>query len=259
MSRTTISLSFWRSTLVWGFLALFALLAWELIGHTTTGRLLISRPTLLIEYAANHRDQIVRSAAYTAAEATLGLGIAICFSLTFGLICIYAPRVARTAHPILVGSQTIPFICLAPLVILSFGPGVSGKVFLSFLMCFFPLVTNIVAGVRRVPRAHLELLTMMNAPRTFVIRNVYLVFGLPFMFAGLRVAAPFCVVGAIVAEFNGAEWGLGKDMFIAAKRLEPELMMLGLTCAILLSAALYGFILIIESTSGIWYREGKTQ
>jgi NitT/TauT family transport system permease protein len=255
----TISSSFSRGVFVWGVVGLLALFAWEVIGHTTTGRLLVSRPALLVEYAGNNGDQILRSAAYTAAEATLGLGIAIIFSLAFGLICIYAPRVASTAHPILVGSQTIPFICIAPLVILSFGPGVSGKVFLSFLMCFFPLVTNIVTGVRRVPRAHLELLTMMNAPRSFVIRNVYLVFGLPFIFAGLRVAAPFCVVGAIVAEFNGAEWGLGKDMFIAAKRLEPELMMLGLTCAILLSAALYGFVLIIESTSGIWYREGKTQ
>jgi NitT/TauT family transport system permease protein len=255
---TTLS-SFSRTASTWVFLGFFALLGWEVIGHTTVGRLLVSRPTLLLEYTANHGEDIVRSASYTAAEATLGLAIAILFSLTFGLICIFAPRVGATTHPILVGSQTIPFICLAPLVILSFGPGVSGKVFLSFLMCFFPLVTNIVAGVRRVPRAHLELLTMMNAPRPFVIRNVYLVFGLPFIFAGLRVAAPFSVVGAIVAEFNGAEWGLGKDMFIAAKRLEPEVMMLGLTCAIALSAALYALILLVESALGVWYREGKTQ
>jgi NitT/TauT family transport system permease protein len=235
-----------------------ALVIWETIGYTIMGRLLFSRPTLLCEYASTHWMQLTRSASYTAAEATLGLGIAVVFTILFGLICVYAPRFASMIYPFLVGSQIIPFICLAPLVILAFGQGITGKVFLSFLMCFFPLVANVVAGIKRAPTAHLEMLTMMNASRAFIIRHVYLIFGLPFAFAGLRVAAPFSVVGAIVAEFNGAEWGLGKDMFIAAKRLEPELMMLGLLSAILLSATLYGIILLIENSIGRWYRERNT-
>ncbi|MDL2355538.1 MAG: ABC transporter permease [Pseudomonadota bacterium] len=230
------------------------LVLWQLAGSTTTGSLLVSTPSGMLAYALTHAADIVRSTAYTGLEASVGMLAATLFSLCFGLCAAHWPRVASAIYPWLLGSQVIPFVCLAPMVILVFGPGVSGKIVLSALMAFFPIVTSILTGMREVPQSALELMTMLKASKHMVIRHVFLPYGLPYFFAGLRVAAPFSVIGAIVAEFNGATWGIGKDIFIAAKRLEPELMMFGIICGAGLSALLYGIAVGTERRLGPWYQ-----
>jgi NitT/TauT family transport system permease protein len=130
-----------------------------------------------------------------------------------------------------------------------------GKIFLSGLMAFFPVLTNLVSGIQSIPRSQLELMEMMKARRLMIVRHVVIPFCTPHFFAGQRVAAPFCVIGAIVAEFNGADSGVGRDIFIAAKRLEPEIMMAGILAGSLLSAVIYGAVVLIEHRIGRWYWE----
>lgn len=244
--------------LAWLVSTVVVVALWQMLGTTTAGRLLISQPTLMVTYAQWHADEIVHSALVTAYEASFGLVCAVLFSLGFGICTVYAPRLARLAYPWLLASQVIPFVCLAPLIILVFGPGVGGKVVLSGLMAFFPVAIGVLTGMRQVPRPPLELMRMMAARRSMIVRHVFIPYGLPHFFAGLRTAAPFSVVGAIVAEFNGAEWGIGKDIFIAAKRLEPELMMFGILTGAGLSALLYGVVILGEVQMGDWYR-GKDE
>lgn len=240
--------------LVWMVTAICVIALWQICGSTTMGKLLISQPTLVMTYVSVHADSVLRSVLVTAYESTLGLTCAVMFSTLFGLLSVYAPRVARVAYPWLVVSQVIPFVCLAPLIILLFGPGVNGKIVLSTLMAFFPVAIGVLAGMREVPQVSLDLMRMMAARRSMIIRHVLIPYGLPHFFAGLHTAAPFAVVGAIVAEFNGAEWGVGKDIFIAAKRLEPELMMSGILTGAGLSALLYGLVILAESQLADWYR-----
>jgi NitT/TauT family transport system permease protein len=243
-------------TWTWIAMLLAVMVLWQLAGATSKGRWLISQPSLILRYAQLHASEILRSAMYTAVESFLGMLGATLFSLGFGLGAVYLPRLANIFYPWLLASQVVPFVCLAPLVILMFGPGPSGKIFLSALMSFFPIVTNVLTGMREVPSPPLELMRMMKAKKQMVIRHVFVPHGLPYFFAGLRVAAPFAVIGAIVAEFNGAEWGVGKDIFIAAKRLEPELMMLGILSGTLLSALLYSIAVFSEKGIGDWYQKG---
>lgn len=231
-----------------------ALVVWETLGSGSTGRLLISRPSLVAEYAHGHALELARAFAYTAVEASLGMLAAILFSLLFALAAVFVPRITALVYPGLVASQVIPFVCLAPLVILVFGPGPGGKIFLSALMSFFPVITNLLAGMKAVPRPALELMRMMDATRMMTIRHVYVPYALGYYFAGIRVAAPLSVIGAIVAEFNGAAHGIGKDIFISAKRLEPELMMIGIISGSVLSALLFLTTVAGESALGDWYR-----
>ncbi len=232
------------------------ILAWEFASRSSvTFRLLLSSPTLMLAHIGTDPSAVFLAFAYTGGEAVLGLIIAIAVGIAFGGLLLYWPRLARITYPWFVGSQIIPFVCLAPLVILVFGVGQSGKIFLSALMAFFPILANIVAGIRSVPRAPLELMKMMNAPRYMVARHVVIPFSLTHFFAGLRVAAPFSVIGAIVAEFNGADVGIGKDIFIAAKRLEPEVMMVGILSGAVLSAVIYVVVLGCEKSLGAWYWE----
>lgn len=229
---------------------------WHIIGSTITGKLLISQPLLVIQYSYLHSNEIFESVTVTALESYLGMIIAILFSLVFGFFAVYIPRVTNFAYSFLLASQVIPFVCLAPLIILIFGFGISGKIVLSALMSFFPIVTNILTAMRQVPPPPLELMMIMKASKQLTIRHVFIPYSLPYFFSGLKVASPLAVIGAIVAEFNGAEHGIGKDIFIAAKRLEPELMMFGLIAAAMLSAILFLIVALIENNLGDWYKKG---
>ena len=146
-------------------------------------------------------------------------------------------------------------VCLAPMIILVFGPGPSGKVFLSALVAFFPILTNIIAGIRSVPSASQEMMRIMGATKAQAIRHVVIPHCADHFFAGMRIAAPLSVIGAIIAEFNGADVGIGKDIFISAKRLEPELMMSGIAAGAILSGVIYGGVQLLERRLGSWYWE----
>jgi NitT/TauT family transport system permease protein len=237
-------------------IAALIVVAWELASRSSvTFRLLISSPSLMVTHIRDYPKQVFWSFIYTGWEAAIGLILATSIGIGFAVLLLYWPRLARITYPWFVGSQIVPFVCLAPLVILLFGVGPSGKIFLSALMAFFPILANLVAGIKSIPRAPLELMKMMNAPRHSVARHVVVPFSLSHFFAGLRVAAPFSVIGAIVAEFNGADFGIGKDIFIAAKRLEPEVMMVGILSGAVLSALIYLIVLSFERSLGSWYWE----
>jgi NitT/TauT family transport system permease protein len=232
------------------------IVAWEMAARSSLSiRLLLSGPTLILTHVSAHASEVLWSFAYTGLEASLGLILATTISMGFGVLFLYLPRLARITYPWLLGSQIIPFVCLAPLIILIFGGGPNGKIFLSALMAFFPILANLVAGIKSIPRPPLELMRMMNASRGMIARHVAVPFSLNHFFAGLRVAAPFSVIGAIVAEFNGADVGIGKDIFIAAKRLEPEVMMVGIISGAVLSALIYLVVLGFERRIGPWYWE----
>jgi NitT/TauT family transport system permease protein len=242
--------------IVGGSIITAILLAWELSADSSvTVRLLLSSPLRACAYVAQHLTEAGQSFLYTGLESVFGLVAATIFALVFGTVCIYYPRIGSISFPLLVASQVIPLVCLAPMIILIFGPGPSGKIFLSALIAFFPILTNIIAGIRSVPSASQEMMCIMAAPKAQVIRHVVIPHCTEHFFAGLRIAAPLSVIGAIVAEFNGADIGIGKDIFIAAKRLEPELLMSGIIAGTILSGLIYGAVLLLERRLGSWYWE----
>lgn len=244
------------STYLGVFVVVLAMITWELLGRSHTSfRLLASSPSLMLAHIAGHPSDVLLSLTSTGIEAALGLILAISIGISFAAVFLYLPRLAQLTYPWFVASQIIPFVCLAPLIILVFGAGPEGKIFLSALMAFFPVLTNLVAGIKAIPRPPMELMQLMKAPRRMVVRHVVVPFSLGYFFAGLRVAAPFSVIGAIVAEFNGADRGIGKDIFISAKRLEPEVMMVGILSGAALSAIIYLIVLCFERSIGEWYWE----
>src|ERR1017187_4054241 len=244
-------------TIVVGFsIIMVTLLTWELTADSSvTVRLLLSSPLRTCAYIFRHFSDASHAFFYTGLESALGLAIATLFALCFGVVCIYYPRAGSISFPLLVASQVIPLVCLAPMIILVFGPGPSGKVFLSALIAFFPILTNVISGIRSVPSASQEMMRIMAAPKAQVIRHVVIPHCAEHFFAGLRIAAPLSVIGAIVAEFNGADIGIGKDIFISAKRLEPELMMSGILAGAILSGLIYGVVLLLGRRLGPWYWE----
>jgi NitT/TauT family transport system permease protein len=234
-------------------LAVLLLLAWQYAAENNTVRVLLSSPSLIFAYFIENIDNLWEATYITFYESIAGLLIATLFSFGTMIVCFYFPKLMEFVLPLLVVSQVVPLITLAPLFIILFGVGLTAKIFMAALLCFFPIFVNFANGVKLIPKNINELLYIYNANTTQKIRHVYFALALPNIMTGLKIAATLAVIGAIVAEFNGAEIGLGKNLFLAAKRLESELMMCCLFLSTLLGGIMYGLIVLVERRLGRWY------
>ncbi len=218
------------------------LFVWQFFGSTNqTARLLLSSPSLVFYYFEDNLSDIWDATVITFIEAFLGLLTAIVFSFGMMIFSFYKPKLMDYILPIMITSQVVPLIVLAPFFIILLGIGISSKIAMAAIMCFFPIFVNFANGYNSINKNIHELMYTYNASTSFKIWNVYFPLSANSIIAGLKVSATLAVIGAIVAEFTGAEVGLGKNLFLSAVRLEPEMMM-----ASLLISSLIGFVFFIS-------------
>lgn len=229
------------------------MVTWENAAKSSDFRLLLSSPSLIVSYFVDNISALFSATYATLYESIMGLLLAVAVSFGIMIICFYIPKLMEFVLPIMITSQVIPLITLAPLFILIFGIGYMSKIMMAALICFFPIFINFANGARLISKNIHELMYIYNASKTQMIFRVYFPLSMPQIMSGLKVAATLAVIGAIVAEFNGTEIGLGKNLFLAAKRLEPELMMSSLLLSALLGGLLYLSIYLIEFIFGKWY------
>jgi NitT/TauT family transport system permease protein len=194
-------------------------------------------------------NELLNATAVTLLEAILGLIIATSFSFFVMILCFYKPKLLSFFMPIMIGSQVIPLIVLAPFFMLLMGIGISSKVAMAAIISFFPIFVNFGTGVKNIPKEFLEFAFINKATTWKKIKNIYFPISFPHIFAGLKIAATLSVIGAIVSEFSGAKVGLGRNLFLSAIRLEPELMMSSLILSSLIGFFLFGTILVIEKNT----------
>ncbi|MEM6360863.1 MAG: ABC transporter permease subunit [Bacteroidota bacterium] len=214
---------------------------------------MISSPSDISNFIFENYSSLLSATAITFLESFLGFAIATFFSFSLMFICFYFNGFMNFILPVIIISQVIPLITLAPLFIILFGVGVKSKIMMASLLCFFPIFINFANGVRLINKEIKEISIIYNASTLQKVLYIYFPLSLPNIMAGMKIASTLAVIGAIVAEFNGAEIGLGKNLFLSAKRLEPELMMSSLLLSSLLGGALYCQILLIEKKLGKWY------
>ncbi|MCZ2392972.1 MAG: ABC transporter permease [Chitinophagales bacterium] len=228
-------------------LSITLLAAWEYFGSSSqTARLLLSSPSLIVKYFGENTAILMQATQVTLIEAAAGLLIATAFSFGVMILCFYFPKLMDFVLPIMITSQVIPLIVLAPFFIILMGIGLESKIAMAALMCFFPIFVNFAQGYKAISQNIHELMHIYNADTRTRIRQVYFPLSMPSIMAGLKISATLAVIGAIVAEFNGAEMGLGKNLFLAAKRLEPDLMMTSLLLSTLMGVLFFGTIYLLE-------------
>ncbi len=145
----------------------------------------------------------------TAIEAVTGFVIGSLLGLTIGMVIVVFPTTERIVYPYVVALQTVPKVAVAPLMVVWFGFGLTSKILVVALVSLFPVLVNVIAGLRAVDQDRLDLLGALAASRWQIFRYVRFPNSLPFIFAGLNTAIVFAVIGAIVGEFVGANRGLG--------------------------------------------------
>lgn len=148
-------------------------------------------------------------AMYTLSEALLGFALAACAGLVLGSLISQYSLVEKTLYPYLIAIQTTPKIAIAPLFIMWFGFGVISKVAIAALVAFFPILVNVIYGLRSTEAARIDLMRSLRASNWKIFWMVRLPSAMPMIFAGLNIGIVFSLLGAIVGEFVGSRRGLG--------------------------------------------------
>lgn len=147
--------------------------------------------------------------AVTLWETLLGFALGSALALSLGTVLALSRRAEYFLYPLIVMFQAMPKVALAPMIVVWFGLGLTSKVVSAALVAFFPLMVNTVVGLRSADEDRINLMRSLAASRRQIFTMLLLPNALPYIFAGLEVAMVFALIGAIVAEFIGAEAGLG--------------------------------------------------
>ncbi len=185
---------------------------------------LLPSPLVILSEMATQAPLLSSDAAVTGAETLAAVGLSVAVACPLALAFVYIPALERAFYPLLVSTQAIPKVAIAPLFVVWFGFGLGSKVLIAFLVAFFPLIINSVAGLKSVSPEYVQLIRSMGAGEAEVLRRVRVPSSLPHFFAGLKVAVTLAIIGAIVGEFMGADSGLGYRLLFANGFLDTKLL-----------------------------------
>jgi len=189
----------------------------------------------------------------TTYETLGGFALSVIIGIPLAIVIVASSIIDRALMPWLILSQTFPKVALAPLIVVWFGLGVFPKLVVTFLVAFFPIVISTVVGLRSIEREMLELAHSMRATRLQVFWHFRLPLALPNIFAGLKVAAAFAVVGAVIGEWVGASEGLGYLLILANANLDTSLLFAVLVMLMILGILMYYTIEVIEQLLIPWH------
>jgi ABC-type nitrate/sulfonate/bicarbonate transport system permease component len=186
-------------------------------------------------------------------ETFLGLVISIILGIAIATSMDLSPFLRRALYPILVASQTVQILAIAPLLIIWFGFGLLPKVIIVVLICFFPLAVSTADGLASADPDLVALLMAMGAKRGQIWRLVRLPSALPSFFSGLRVAVTYSVVGATIGEWVGGSAGLGLYMLRSKNALATDQVFVAIVITSAISIGLFTMIYTIERLALPWY------
>ncbi len=198
------------------------------------------------------------NARVTLVEVLVGLAISIGAGVGFALAMHLSRTLREAAYPLLVASQAIPVVVLAPIFVLAFDYGIGPKLAIVALICFFPITVNVLDGLRSVEPEHLKLMRSFGASRLRTLRSVELPAALPFFFSGLRVAASVSVIGAVFGEWAGADEGLGRLVLLGNNQLQTPRVYAGVVLLTLMAVSLFALVSLVERVACPWNRTERT-
>jgi len=235
------------------FVALLLLWQWYAETLGTAGAVTLPPPTRVWSVLVAQRDILWFHTQVTLQETLVGFAAALAAGLICGTLIDFSPWLRRALYPLLVTSQTIPIITLAPLLVLWFGFELLSKTLVVLLVCFFPIVVALADGLRSADPELLKLYRSFGAGRLRAFWSVRLPGALPSLFSGIRIAITYSVVGAIFGEYVGADAGLAVYMKLKQASFNTAGVIAAIIVTAALSIALYGATALVERIALPWY------
>ncbi len=220
---------------------------WQLVASLdSVDDLLLSSPGEVLQGLRDDRRLLADNALVTLGEVLLGLLVALVAGMASAVALHLVKPLRQAAYPLLVASQAIPIVVLAPLFVLAFDYGIGPKVAIVALLCFFPITVNVLDGLRSVDPELRKLMRSLGASRLTTLRKVELPTSLPYFFSGLRVAATVSVIGAVFGEWAGADEGLGRLVLLANNQLETPRVYAGVVLLAVMAVLLFSLVVLAE-------------
>jgi putative hydroxymethylpyrimidine transport system permease protein len=249
---------FWRN---YGLALLFViamLVIWQLwIKIFDVPKYLFASPTAILTSLQKDWARYLEPNLWpTLSEVLVGFGISVVAGVGLAIVLhLFAP-LRRAVYPLLIGSQTIPIVVLAPILVILLGYGLLPKVVIVALICFFPIVVNGLDGLRLVDDDFIRMMRTLDATRWSIFRKVEFPGALPSIFSGMRVAATFAAIGAVFGEWAGASQGLGYLIQASTPNLQTARIFAAILLLTLIAMALFGLVSLLERIFCPWVSKG---
>lgn len=212
---------------------------WEVIGRQFNLPIyLLPKPSDIVQAASDNWSSLSSALVTTTIETIIGFIFSVVLGVGAAILLASSKLVERSVYPYAIVLQTIPIIAIAPIIVIWFGAGINAIVFITFLIGFFPMLSNTLIGLNSTDHNMKNLFFLYNATPLQTMLRLRIPAALPYIIAGLKISSTLSVIGAIVGEYmaglGGANGGLGYAITVAAARLKtPYLFACGLSASIL--------------------------
>ncbi|HLY95487.1 MAG TPA: ABC transporter permease [Gaiellaceae bacterium] len=245
---------------IWPPLALLAAAVgvWELVVRAAhVPDYLFPAPTAVASSLVDDAGLLGRATLVTVREMALGYLLAVAVAVAIAVVLHFSTALRRALLPILVLSQTVPTVLLAPILAILLGYGIEPKLIVVAVVCFFPIVVNAVDGLRSADPELVRMMRTLHGGRLAIFRRVELPGALPAIFSGARVAATYAAVGAVFGEWAGSSAGLGFVILQAQPALETARIFAAVLALSALALALYALVTLAERFVVPWQPEAR--
>jgi ABC-type nitrate/sulfonate/bicarbonate transport system permease component len=235
------------------FSSTLLLTAWELYARLGgIAPTVLPAPSRVLAQAWENRAALADNTLLTIRATLAGFACSLAAAFILSALVDFLAPLRRALFPLLIASQTLPLVAIAPLVVLWFGFGLLPKILLVALVTFFPMMVALVEGYAATSPEISQMLAAMGAGRWRIFWLARLPSALPYFFAGLRISITYAVVGAIFAEYAGAAKGLGIYMLSAKNNFRPDLVLAAVALSSALTLALFGLAVLVQRLAMPW-------
>lgn len=214
--------------------------------------ILVPSPAEIAESLWDNRSLLAENAWVTMKEVLLGFAIALVTGLAFAVAMHLSETLRLAFHPLVVASQTIPIIVIAPILVVWIGFGIGPTLAIIALICFFPITVNTLDGLRSVDPEATKMMRTLDASRHQILWRVEMPAALPFTFSGARIAVAVAVIGAVFGELAASGSGLGRLVFLDMQLLETARAFAAVAVLSAIAIALYGLLTLAERYIVTW-------
>lgn len=206
-------------------------------------------PSSVIRAVIANWQLLLRESWITSVEILAGYFVSILVGIPLALAIFHWPVFSKSVYPLLISSQAMPKVAVAPLFVVWFGFGLLPKVLIAFMIAFFPIVINTVMGLAAIEREKIYLAQSMGLSSFDTFRLIRLPQALPSIFAGLKISITLAVVGAVVGEFVGGDGGLGYQLMVANGSMDTPLLFAGIVMLTVLGVLFFWIVELVERWS----------
>lgn len=216
---------------------------------------LVPAPSDVADSLWSDRELLADNALTTLEEIVLGFLIAAVAGFAFAVVLHGSDVLRRAFYPLLIASQTVPVIAIAPILVVWLGYGIGPKLAIIALVCFFPITVNTLDGLRSVDPELPRMMRTLDASRAQTLRRIEIPSALPFLFSGLKIAAVISVIAAVFGEWSGSDQGLGHLILVAQGQVQTARVFAAVVVLSAIAIALFGLIALAERKLA-WWRPG---